>query len=98
MQEFVDYYRKNGFIPNSGHSVIKCNISFTKKDYAEKFLTFIRNEKYRSGVRTSARIQPFCRKYNINNGYFNGKEITPGTITKRNKVLFIHKNQFRLFW
>ena len=36
---------------------------------------------------TSARIQQFCRKYNINIAYFNGKEIWPRTITQRNSAL-----------
>ena len=57
--------------------LIKCSNYFTKKDYTEESMTFIRNEKNRSGVMTSARLQPFCRKYNINIRYFNGKKIWP---------------------
>ena len=37
-------------------------------------LTFIRTKQRRSNVMTSARIQPFCRKYNINRDYFEGLE------------------------
>ena len=33
---------------------------------------------------TSARSQTFCRKYIINIGCFNGKEITPRISTQRN--------------
>ena len=40
---------------------IKCINYFTKQDYTEEFRVFIRNEKYRSGVKTSARIEPFCK-------------------------------------
>ena len=36
---------------------------------------------------TSARIQPFCRKRNINKGYFNGKEVWPRNITERKIAL-----------
>ena len=43
---------------------------------------------------TSIRTQPFCKNYNTNIGCFNGKEITPGNITERNKTLFIHKIHF----
>ena len=54
-----------------------CFIKFvnflTEKDYAEELLTFVRNENYRSGVMTTAGIEPFSRKCAINNGCFNGK-------------------------
>ena len=75
MQEIVEYHGHNCYIPTSSHCFIKCINYFTEKDYTEDFLTFIRFEKDRSGVMTSARIQPICRKYNINIGYFNGKEV-----------------------
>ena len=77
---------------------IKCNDYFTNKDYTEGILTFIRSKKYRSGLMTSARTQTFCRKYNINIGYFNGKEIWPRTIIQRNKDLKIHNKHFCLIW
>ena len=32
---------------------------------------------------TSTRMQPFCRKYNINIGCFDGTSINPGNITQR---------------
>ena len=65
-----------------------CINYFTHKDYTEEFRHFIGNEKYRSGVITSARIQPFCRKYNINTGCFDGKRINPRNITKRSTLFF----------
>ena len=39
-----------------------------------EFLTFIRTDQKRSTVMTSARIQPFCRKYNINIGCLMERE------------------------
>ena len=48
MQEIVEYYRRNCYIPTSGHCFIKCINYFTKKDYTEEFLTFIRTEQRRS--------------------------------------------------
>ena len=39
---------------------------------------------------TSARIQPFFRKFNIDIVCFNGKEITPKNIPERSKII-IHK-------
>ena len=61
-QNIVEYIGNKCFIPTSGNCFIKCIKYFTNKGYREKFLTFIRTEKYRSGVMTSARIQPFCKK------------------------------------
>ena len=61
MQEIDEYQGRNCYIPTSGMCFIKCINYFTKKDYTEDFLTFIRTEKYRSGVMTTARIQPFCK-------------------------------------
>ena len=45
---------------------------------------------------TSAKIQPFCRKYNSNLGVYNKKQrsILPKTITERRICLLIHNNQF----
>ena len=77
---------------------IKCINYFTKKDYTEEFLTFIRSEQRRSNVMTSARIQPFCKKYNINIGVFDGIRINPRNLTQRNTSLFIYINHFCLIW
>ena len=98
MQEFVEHHGQNCYIPTSDHCSIKCNKYFTNKDYTEKFSTFIRTEKYRSGEMTSARFQPFCRKYNINIGCINGKEINSRNITERNTSLFIYNNHFCSNW
>ena len=62
MQEIVEYHGQNCYIPTSGMCFIKCNNYFTKKDYSEEFLTFIRFEQRRSDVMTSVRLQPICRK------------------------------------
>ena len=71
MQQMVEYHGKNCYIPTSGKCFIKCVKYFTKKDFTAEFLTFIRNEKYRSGVLISAKIQSFCREYSINIGCFD---------------------------
>ena len=47
---------------------------------------------------TSARIQPFCRKYNINIGCFDGTRLNPRNLTQRNTSLFIYNNHFCLIW
>ena len=98
MQEIVEYQGDNCYIPTSGHCFIKCINFFTEKNYTEDFLTFIRTEKHRLGVMPSARRQPFCRKNNINIGYFNGKETWPVSITQRNTALQKHINHSCLIW
>ena len=45
MQEIVEYHGRNCYIPTSGMCFIKCINYFTKKDYTEEFLTFIRSEE-----------------------------------------------------
>ena len=98
MQGIVEYHGQNCYIPNSGMCFIKCILYFTKKDYTEEFLTFIRTEQRRSKVMTSARSQPFCRKYNINIGCFDGMRINTRNLTQRDTSLFIYNDHFCLFW
>ena len=98
MQAIVEHHGQNCYIPTSGMCFIKCVNYFTRKDYTEEFLTFIRSEQRRSNVMTSARIQPFCKKYNINIGCFDGTRINPRNLTQRNTSLFIYNNHFCLIW
>ena len=98
MQEIVEYHGQNCYIPTWGMCFIKCINYFTKKDYTEDFLTFSLSEQRSSNVMTSARIQPFCRKYNINIGCFYGTRINPRNLTQRNTSLFIHNHHFCLIW
>ena len=94
MHEIVEYHVQNCYIPTSGICFIKCINFFTKKDYTEEFLTSIRTEQRRSNIITSARIQPFWRKYNIDIGCFDGMRIKPRTFTERNTSMFIYKKHF----
>ena len=64
---------------------IKCINYFIKKDYTEELLIFIRTEQRMSSVMTSARIQPFCKKYNINIGCFDGTRMNPRNLIQRDK-------------
>ena len=97
-QYIVEYIGNNCYIPTSGNCFIKCINFFTKKDYTQEFLTFIRSEQRRSNVMTSARIQPFGREYNINIGYYDGFRVYPRSITQRDIALKIHENHFYLMW
>ena len=97
-QDIVENKGNNRYIPTSGNCFIKCINCFTKKDYTEGFLTFIRTEQRRSNVMTSARIQPFCRKHYINIGCYDGFRVCPRNITQKNIALKIHNNHFCLIW
>ena len=77
MQKIVEYHGQNCYIPTSGMCFIKCINYFTKSDYTNEFLTFIRSEQRRSNVMTSARVGSFCRKHNINIGCSDGTRINP---------------------
>ena len=97
-QEIVEYLGQNCYIATSGMCFIKCINYFTKKDYTEEFLTFIRSEQRRSNVMTSARVGIFCRKYNINIGCFDGTRINPRYLNQRNTSLLIYNIHFCLIW
>ena len=45
---------------------------------------------------TTATIQPFCKKHNINIGCYDGYTVRPRIITERNIALYMYKNHFCL--
>ena len=47
---------------------------------------------------TSARNQPFFKKYNINIGCYDGFSVCPRKITEKKKVLYMYKKHFCLLW
>ena len=51
-----------------------------------------------SNVMTSARTQKFCRKNDINNGYYDGFRVCPRNITEIIIALKIQINHFCLIW
>ena len=96
MPETVECHGQNCYISTSGMCFFKCIIYFTKKDYTEEFLTFIRSEQRRSNVMTSTRIQPFCKKHIINIGCSDGTRKHPRNLTQRNTSLSIYNIHFCL--
>ena len=93
LREIVENHGQNCYILTSG-----CMYYFTKIDYTEVFSNLIRSEQRRSNIMTSARIQPFCKKYNLNIGSFDGTRINPRNLTQRKTSLFIYNNHFCLIW
>ena len=65
--------------------------------YRRKF-KFHFNWKIPICKKISARIQPFCRKHNINIGCFDGTRLNPRNVTPWNTSLFIYNNRFCLIW
>ena len=47
---------------------------------------------------TLARTQPFAKKYGIEIGYFNGKEVMPRSVKERKKCLYLHNKHFCCIW
>ena len=94
----IEYCGNNCFIPTKGYCFVKCINYLTGKDYKDKYLEFIRNEKRRSNIMTKARIQPFCRANNINLGYWDGERVFPRTVTNRDSALYLYNNHFCLIW
>ena len=89
---------KNCFIPPKGYCFVKGFNFSTGEDYKQQYLDFIRNEKRRSIIMITARIQPFCRAYNINLGYWDGTRVFPRSVTNRDSALFLYTNHFCLIW
>ena len=87
MKEILEYKGQNCYIPTSGMCFIKGKNYFSNKVYTEEFQDFNRKEENRSVIITSARFQPFCKKYNINIGCFDRMRINPGKMKQRNKSL-----------
>ena len=47
---------------------------------------------------TSATIQPFCGKSNINTGCYDGFRVCPRNFAERNTTFRIHEKNFRFIW
>ena len=96
--EIIEYQGNICFIPTKGYCFVKCFNFLTGQDYKDKNLEFIRNEKRRSNIMTKARIQQFCKKNNINLGYFDGNGVYLRSVTNRNSAIYLYNNHFCLIW
>ena len=93
-----EYFGTNCYIPTGNNCFVKCINYLTGKDYTSEYLEFINESDRRKNVMTLARIQPFVKKYEIDLGYFNGKEVWPRTVKERKRCLYLHNNQFCCIW
>ena len=99
-KKIVDYRGVLCYIPEENECFRKCFEFISNKDLPEEYRDFIKNSKTTKNIMTSAKIQPFCKKYNINLGVYNKnqQEILPRSATERRICLYIHENHFCLIW
>ena len=97
-QVIVKYIGNNCYIPTSGICFEKPNNDLAGKDFTEEFLTFIRTEQRTSIVMTTARIQPFRKKHDINIGCYGGFRVCPKITTERTIEFYMYNNHFCLIW
>ena len=96
--DIEEYVGTNCYIPTGKNCFVKCINYITEKDYTQQYLEFISEGGRRKNVMTLARIQPFCKKYENDLGYFNGKEVWPRTVKERKRCLYLHNNHFCCIW
>ena len=99
-KKIVEYRGVLCYIPEENECFRKCLEFIYIKDFTEKYHDFIKNSKTTQNIMTSAKIQPFCKKYDINLGIYNinQKEILPRSVTERRLCLIIHENHFCVIW
>ena len=96
--DIEEYFGTNCYIPTGKNCFVKCINYLTGEDYTQQYLEFISDSDRRKNVMTLAKIQPFCKKYNIDLGYFNGKQVKPVSVKERHKCLYLHNNHFCCIW
>ena len=99
-KKIVEYRGNLCYIPEENECFRKCLEYIYKKDFTEKYHDFIKNSKTTKNIMSSAKIQPFCKKYDINLGVYNinQQEILPRSVTERRLCLIIHENHFCVIW
>ena len=86
------------YTPEENECFRKCLEYISKKDLSQEYRDFIEESQRNKDIMTSAKIQPFCKKYNINLGVYNKDQrtILLKSIKERIICLYIHKNNFCL--
>ena len=99
-KKIVEYRGNLCYIPEENECFRKCLEFIYKKDFSQQYCDFIKESQRNKNIMTSAKIQPFCKKHNINLGVYNPKqqEILPRSVTERRICLFIHENHFCVIW
>ena len=96
LKKILEYRGNLCYIPEENECFRKCLEFIYKKDFSKQYCDFIEESQRNKNIMTSAKIQPFCKKHNINLGVYNPKqqEILPRSFIERRICLFIHQNYF----
>ena len=95
-QKLKDYRSDFVYIPEANECFRKCIEFIYQKDFSQEYREFIKQSDRRKNIMTQTKIQPFCKKYNLNLSVFNVKQktILPRSITQRNVCLYIQDDHF----
>ena len=99
-KKIVEYRGNLCYIPEENECFRKCLEFIYKKDFSQQYCDFIKESQRNKNIMTSAKIQPFCKKHNINLGVYDLKQkrILPLSIKERRICIFIHQNHFCVIW
>ena len=84
-KKIIEYQGNLCYIPEENECFRKCLEFIYKKDFSQQYRDFVKESQRNKNIMTSAKIQPFCRKHNINLGVYNPKqqEILPRSVSER---------------
>ena len=99
-KKIVEYRGNLCYIPEENECFRKCLEFIYKKDFSQEYREFIRESQRNKNIMTSAKIQPFCKKHDINLGIYDLKQkrILPLSVTERRICLYVHENHFCVIW
>ena len=88
------------YIPEENECFRKCLEYISKNDLSKEHRDFIKESRKNMNLITAAKIQPFCKKYNINLGVYkkDQRTILLKLLKERRICLYTYKNQFCLIW
>ena len=91
-KKIVEYRANLCYIAEENECVGKCLEFIYEKDFSHQFCEFAKESQRNKNIMTSAKVQPFCKKQNINYGVYNPKQqkILPRSVTERRICLLIH--------
>ena len=70
-KKIIEYSGVLCYIPEENECFRKCLEFIYKKDFSEQYREIIKDSKRNKNIMTSARIQTFCKKHNIDLGIYN---------------------------
>ena len=100
LKKIIEYKRNLCYIPEENNCFKKCDEFIYKKEFSQKYHEFIAYSKRNKNIMTQAKIQPFCKKHEINLGIYDQKQkrILPLSVTERRICLYNQINHFCPIW